>query len=85
MLICNHFDMGSKITADDKKFLKMIGAKIHSFRRSKGWTLEETEDHGWHNWTHLQKIESGKNITLLTLKRVAHLYKVKVSDLLEGL
>lgn len=86
MLICNHFGMAtSNLTSDDKKFLVKLGARIRSIRTKKGWTLEEVEEHGWSNWTHLQKIESGKNITIVTLKKVASLYKVSLSDLLEDL
>lgn len=73
------------LTNDDKKFLMKLGAKIRSIRTKKGWTLEEVEEHGWGNWTHLQKIESGKNITIVTLRKVATLYKISLSDLLDGL
>lgn len=61
-----------------------MGAKIKSMRQEKGWTLEEVEDHGWNNWQHLQKIESGKNITVVTLRKVAQLYKVPLATLLDG-
>ena len=66
-------------------FLKKFGAKLRKFRNEKGWTLEEAELHGWSNWQHLQKMESGKNVTIVTLKKVADLYKVSISELLAGL
>lgn len=72
------------LTNDDKKFLIKLGARVRSLRTKKGWTLEEVEEHGWGNWTHLQKIESGKNITIVTLRKVASLYKISLSDLLDG-
>lgn len=50
----------------------------------RGWTLEQTEEHGWSGWQHLQKIEAGKNITLVTLRRVAQLFKIDPSELLKG-
>lgn len=75
----------SNLTSDDKKFLIKLGSRIRSLRTKKGWTLEQVEEHGWGNWTHLQKIESGKNITIVTLKKVALLYKISLSDLLESL
>ncbi|MBL7545518.1 MAG: helix-turn-helix domain-containing protein [Bdellovibrionaceae bacterium] len=74
----------SNLTSDDKKFLVKLGAKIRAIRTKKGWTLEEVEEHGWGNWTHLQKIESGKNITIVTLRKVATLYRMSLSDLLDG-
>lgn len=75
----------SNLTNDDKRFLKKLGAKIRSVRMEKGWSLEETEEYGWNNWQHLQKIESGKNITVVTLRKVAQLYKLSVSQITEGI
>lgn len=75
----------SKVTNEEKKYLKEVGAKIRSFRLERGWTLEQVEEHGWNNWQHLQKIESGKNITIVTLRRVAKLYKLDPFELLKGL
>lgn len=66
-----------------KKKLKAFGLKVREIREAKGWTLENTEDHGWSNWQHLQKIESGKNITLATLFRICDVFNVKVSELLK--
>jgi transcriptional regulator with XRE-family HTH domain len=85
VLICNDFPMGnSNVTNDEKKYLKRVGAKIRTLRVERGWTLEQVEEHGWNNWQHLQKIEAGKNITLVTLRRVAQLFKLDPSELLKG-
>jgi transcriptional regulator with XRE-family HTH domain len=65
----------------DELFLKKLGQKVRSLREEKGWTLEETEDHGWKSWRHLQRVESGKNVTIITLKRIAKLYKIPLSEL----
>lgn len=74
-----------ELDAKDTKFLKSLGLKLRSIRKSKGWTLEETEEHGWPNWRHLQKIESGKNVTLVTIRKLAILYKIKISQIFEDL
>jgi transcriptional regulator with XRE-family HTH domain len=74
----------SNVTNDEKKYLKRVGAKIRTLRVERGWTLEQVEEHGWNNWQHLQKIEAGKNITLVTLRRVAQLFKLDPSELLKG-
>lgn len=68
----------------DEKFLKALGQRLREIRLNKGWTLEQTEEHGWPNWRHLQKVESGKNVTLITLRKIAILYKVKLSQILDG-
>lgn len=68
-----------------QKKLKAFGLKVRKIRESKGWTLEDTEDHGWSNWQHLQKIESGKNITLATAFKVCEVLNVKLADLFSDL
>lgn len=66
----------------DQKFLKGLGLKLRDIRKSRGWTLEYTEELGWPSWRHLQKIESGKNVTIITLKRLAQLYKITMNDIM---
>ena len=65
------------------KFLAKVGANVRRIRNERGWTLEETEEHGWPSWQHLQQIESGKNITMATLWNVAKLLKVDPAELLK--
>ncbi len=72
-----------KIDTKCKQFLKRVGFNIRKARMSRGWTLEDTEDHGWPSWQHLQKVESGKNITLATIWNVAQLLKVHPSELMK--
>lgn len=70
------------LTADEKRFLKRLGLHLRDLREKKGWTLEECEEHGWTSWRHLQRIESGKNVTIISLVRVADLYGVSLAKLL---
>jgi transcriptional regulator with XRE-family HTH domain len=67
-----------------KKYLKRLGLRLREIRNQKGWTLEETEEHGWQSWRHLQKIESGKNITVETLFRLSKLYKMEAWEIIKG-
>jgi transcriptional regulator with XRE-family HTH domain len=73
------------VTNDEKRFLQKLGLKLRALRDERKWTLEETEEHGFPDWKHLQKIESGRNVTIVTLKRVAKLYKLPLEKLLSGL
>ena len=66
-----------------KKFIKDIGLRIRALRTAKEWTLEQTEEHGWDSWRQLQKIESGRNITMATLWRVAQFYKVDPDEIIK--
>ncbi len=69
----------------EQRFLKNLGIRLRAIREDKGWTLEETEEHGWPSWRYLQRIETGKNVTIVTIYRVANLYGISVSELLEDL
>lgn len=69
---------------DPKKFSKNLGLRIRQIRTEKKWTLEYCEERGWPNWTHLQRIEAGKPITVQTLVRIANLFGMHPSEILEG-
>lgn len=71
-----------KVDPKCKKFIKGVGLRARALRLEKGWTLEETEEYGWESWRQLQKIESGRNITLATLWRVAKFYGVAPAEIL---
>lgn len=70
---------------DSQKALNKFGLILRQLREEKGWTLEETEEHGWKSWQHLQKIELGKkDITFSTLLKLSLLYRIELSDLFKG-
>jgi len=69
---------------EPQKAYRCIGLKIRSLREARGWTLEDTEEHGWNSWQQLQKIESGRNITVRTLVSLSNLFGVHPSELFEN-
>ncbi|MCT4641816.1 MAG: helix-turn-helix domain-containing protein [Bacteriovoracaceae bacterium] len=74
------------VSPSERKQLQKLGKRIKAERLARGWTLHETEDNGFSNWTHWQYIESGKkNITFTTLMKVANTLGVAASDLLEDI
>jgi DNA-binding Xre family transcriptional regulator len=75
----------AKRRLDPKKFSKNLGLKIRQLRQERGWTLEDTEEFGIANWTHLQRIEAGKNINLKTLILICNMFGLHPSELLEGI
>lgn len=66
-------------------FQKALRERIRKLRTDRDWTLEETEEHGWKSWRHLQRIEAGQNFTVHTLWRICKLYGIKISDLFKRL
>ena len=71
-----------ELTKDEETFLVKFGVKLRRIREERNWTLEYTEEMGWPSWRHLQQIESGKNITLITLKRISDLYDIPINELI---
>jgi len=72
----------AKRRLDPRKVSKALGLKIRKLRLDRGWTLEDVEEYGWPNWTHFQRIEAGKNITVHTLVNISNLFGVHPSELL---
>lgn len=73
----------SRRKVDPRKFSKALGLRIRALRNERGWTLEECESHGYGHWTHLQKVEAGKNITVETLVKIANMFGISPASLLD--
>jgi hypothetical protein len=78
----NHRKMRRQRHLHAEKVYRAIGLKVRALREQRGWTLEETEEHGWPSWQQLQKIEAGRNITIRTLVNLSNLFGVHPSVLL---
>lgn len=70
---------------NSSKVLKKIGLRVRQLRHERGWTLEECEEHGWPNWTHLVRVEQGKNITVETMVNLANLFGLSLTELLRDI
>ena len=76
--------MKKKEERENRDFLANLGKKLKKCRIEKGWTLEKCEEEGYPSWQRLQKLESGANMTVLTLKKLAKIYKVPISKFFEN-
>lgn len=56
------------------------GMRIREIREEKGWTLEMVEEKGFPSWRHLQRIETGKNINIITLLRLSKAIKCDLTE-----
>jgi transcriptional regulator with XRE-family HTH domain len=66
-----------------QKYNEALGTAIKQRRINLGLTLEDAESKGYTSWRHLQKVESGKNITIQTLVKVSYVLDCTPSDLLK--
>jgi transcriptional regulator with XRE-family HTH domain len=74
-----------KTDKENQRYYKELGAFLRKLREKKGWSLEHTEEKGFHDWKYLQRIESGRNITLATLIKLGELYGMEPWELLKGI
>ena len=66
-------------------FLIEFGQKLRDIRIKKGLTLEQVEELGYITWRHLQRIEKGKNVNLVTVKKISEMYDIPMSKLFSKL
>ena len=63
-----------------------LGATVRRLRVKRGWTQDVLSDRSGLHRAHIGEIERGEtNVTLQTLKTLADTFKVRITDLLEGL
>lgn len=65
-------------------FLKLVGRKIASIRKSRALTQRDTALRAGISYRYFQNIEAGAaNMTLSTLYRLARFFNVRVSEIVE--
>ncbi|MDR9743825.1 helix-turn-helix transcriptional regulator [Paenibacillus taichungensis] len=67
---------------DDRKILKLVGARIKVLRKDKGLSQEALGEKGGFHFTYIGQIERGeKNVSLINLGKIAEALDVNVSQL----
>jgi transcriptional regulator with XRE-family HTH domain len=69
---------------NEKAYLASIGAGIRALRKKKKMTLEMFGDVVGLDKSNAYRIESGRNITLLTLEKIAQVFNMSASKLLDS-
>ena len=63
-----------------------LGATVRRLRLKRRWTQDVLSDRSGLHRAHIGEIERGEtNVTLQTLKTLADTFKVRITELLEGL
>lgn len=68
-----------------EKVYRAVGLKIRELRERREWILEDMDGEEGFSWQQIQKIESGANITLRTIVRLANIFGVHPAELLSDL
>ena len=73
-----------EIEAESKAFFKALGVRIKTLRKERGWSLRDMIVlHGYHD-TQWRKTERGESISIPSLLKLAKLFDLSVSKLLDG-
>lgn len=67
---------------DDRKILKLVGARIKVLRKEKGLSQEALGEKGGFHFTYIGQVERGeKNVSTVNLGKIAEALEVNVSQL----
>jgi transcriptional regulator with XRE-family HTH domain len=77
----------------DKTLLQMardlkraFGQRVRDFRQARKWSQQDLEQHSGLHWTYIGQVERGeRNLTLLSIQKIAKGFKVEIVDLFKGL
>jgi len=69
-----------------KDICKLLGARIRSLRKEKGWRQIDLAQHSGVHEVHISDLERGsREIGLKTMQKIARALEVKMAVLLKGL
>ena len=71
---------------DDEEFFREIGHRLRARRERLGWTQAELAQRCELHKAYIGFVERGeRNVSLINLRRIAKVLRVRLSDLLMGL
>jgi len=74
------------MTLDDENFFREIGHRLREHREARGWTQAELARRCRLHKAYVGFVERGeRNVSLVNLRRIARVLRVRLSDLLNGL
>jgi transcriptional regulator with XRE-family HTH domain len=55
-------------------------------RKARGWSQEVLDQHSGLHWTYIGQVERGeRNLTLLSIQKIAKGFKIEIVELFKGL
>ena len=65
---------------------RAFGQRVRALRDARGWSQEEAEHHCGLHWTYIGQVERGeRNLTLLSIQKIAKGFKLELAELFKGL
>jgi transcriptional regulator with XRE-family HTH domain len=63
-----------------------FGHRVRELRAARAWSQEETAEATGLHWTYIGQVERGeRNLTLLSIQKIAKGFKIEMMELFEGL
>ena len=65
---------------------RAFGQRVRELRDAHGWSQEQMEHHCGLHWTYIGQVERGeRNLTLLSIQKIARGFKIELAQLFKGL
>jgi transcriptional regulator with XRE-family HTH domain len=65
---------------------RAFGQRVLELRKARGWSQETLDHHSGLHWTYIGQVERGeRNLTLLSIQKLAKGLKIEMADLFKGL
>ncbi|HEX4603816.1 MAG TPA: helix-turn-helix transcriptional regulator [Candidatus Angelobacter sp.] len=69
-----------------KDLKRAFGQRVLQLRKARGWSQETMDQHTGLHWTYIGQVERGeRNLTLLSIQKIAKGFKVEIVELFKGL
>lgn len=65
---------------------RAFGQRVRALREARGWSQERAEQQVGLHWTYIGQVERGeRNLTLLSIQKIAKGFKIELAELFKGL
>lgn len=65
---------------------RAFGQRVRALREARGWSQERAEQQVGLHWTYIGQVERGeRNLTLLSIQKLAKGFKIELAELFKGL
>jgi transcriptional regulator with XRE-family HTH domain len=69
-----------------KDLKRAFGQRVLQLRKARGWSQEVLDQHSGLHWTYIGQVERGeRNLTLLSIQKIAKGFKIEIVELFKGL
>jgi XRE family transcriptional regulator, regulator of sulfur utilization len=69
-----------------KDLKRAFGQRVLQLRKARGWSQEVLDQHSGLHWTYIGQVERGeRNLTLMSIQKIAKGFKIEIVELFKGL